>query len=148
MGNWPARHGLSYWLSRKTSTRTNKISDSRIRSIISNGPKYRFPPRIYLSHSTTKQTKWPVCPAKTQISLGIRPVWPTSLIRVFAVRMKTPWVLSYSLSAKRRRWSDWPDFQADLSLRWAHVILLVLSCCSSFQNKMSGGNSCCRNWFR
>ena len=44
-----------------------------------------------------------------------------SLIRVFAVRMKKPWVLSYPLSARRRLWSDWADAQADLSLRWAHT---------------------------
>ena len=43
-----------------------------------------------------------------------------SLIRVFAVRMKKAWVLSYPLSAQRRLWSDWADAQADLSLRWAH----------------------------
>ena len=43
-----------------------------------------------------------------------------SLIRDFAVRMKKAWVLSYSLSAQRRLWSDWADAQADLSLRWAH----------------------------
>ena len=40
-----------------------------------------------------------VRPAKTQLSLGIRPV--------FAVRMKKAWVLSYPLSAQRRLWSDW-----------------------------------------
>ena len=57
-----------------------------------------------------------VCPAKTQISLGIRPVWS-----VFAVRMKKAWVLSYPLSAQRRLWSDWADAQADRSLRWAHT---------------------------
>ena len=45
---------------------------------------------------------------------------PPSLIRVFAVRMKKVWVLSYPLSAQRRFWSDWADAQADLSLRWAH----------------------------
>ena len=45
---------------------------------------------------------------------------PPSLIRVFAVRMKKAWVLSYPLSAQRRLWSDWADAQADLSLRWAH----------------------------
>ena len=28
----------------------------------------------YLSRDMTKPTKWHVCPAKTQISLGIRPV--------------------------------------------------------------------------
>ena len=44
-----------------------------------------------------------------------------SLIRVFAVRMKKPWVLSYPLSAQRRLWSDWADAQADLSLCWAHT---------------------------
>ena len=45
---------------------------------------------------------------------------PPSLIRVFAVRMKKAWVLSYPLSAQRRLRSDWADAQADLSLRWAH----------------------------
>ena len=35
--------------------------------------------------------------------------------------MKKAWVLSYSLSAQRRLWSDWADAQADLSLRWAHT---------------------------
>ena len=49
-----------------------------------------------------------------------QPGHPPSLIRVFAVRMKKAWVLSYSLSARRRLWSDWADAQADLSLRWAH----------------------------
>ena len=44
-----------------------------------------------------------------------------SLIRVFAVRMKKAWVLSYPLSAERRLWSDWADAQADLSLQWAHT---------------------------
>ena len=61
----------------------------------------------------TKPTKWHVHPTKTQISLGIGPVWSKSspsdqpghqpsLIRVFAVRMKKAWVLSYPLSAQRR----------------------------------------------
>ena len=38
-----------------------------------------------------------------------------SLIRVFAVRMKKAWVLSYPLSAQQRLWSDWADAQAELS---------------------------------
>ena len=50
-----------------------------------------------------------------------QPGHPPSLIRVYAVRMKKPWVLSYPLSAQRRLWSDWVDAQADLSLRWAHT---------------------------
>ena len=60
-----------------------------------------------------------------------QPGHPPSLIRVFAVRMKKQWVISYPLSALRRLWSDWVDAQADLSLRWVHIILLVLSCCGS-----------------
>ena len=49
-----------------------------------------------------------------------QPGHPLSLIRVFAVRMKKAWVLSYPLSARRRLWSGWADAQADLSFRWAH----------------------------
>ena len=82
----------------------------------------------------TKPTKGHVRQAKTQISLDIRSVWS-----VFAVRLKKHWTLSYPLSPQRRLWSDWADAKADLSLRWAHVILLVLSWhgstrlfCSSF----------------
>ena len=69
----------------------------------------------HMSCLVTKPTKWHVRPAKTQISLGIRPVWS-----VFAVRMKKAWVLSYPLSAQQRLWSDWADAKADLSLRWVH----------------------------
>ena len=49
-----------------------------------------------------------------------QPAHLPSLIRVFAVRMKKPWVLSYPMSAQQRLWSDWADPQADLCLRWAH----------------------------
>ena len=49
-----------------------------------------------------------------------QPGHPASLIRLFAVRMKKAWTLSYPLSAQRRLWSDWADAQADLGLRWAH----------------------------
>ena len=71
-----------------------------------------------------KTNKVTVRPAKNQISLGI----PPSLIRVFAVRTRKAWVLSYSLSAQRRLWSDWADAGRTL-------ILLVLSCRGSdFEN--------------
>ena len=61
----------------------------------------------------TKPTKW-VCADSAQ------PGHPPNLIRVFAVRMKKPWVLSYLLSTQRRLWSDWVDAQADLSLHSVH----------------------------
>ena len=64
---------------------------------------------LHLSRLMTKLTKWHVRPAKTQISLGMRPV--------LAVRMKKAWFLSYPFSAQRRLWSDWADAQVDLSLR-------------------------------
>ena len=50
-----------------------------------------------------------------------QPGYPPSLIRVFTVRMKKAWVLSYPLSAQRRLCSDLADAQADLSLRWVHM---------------------------
>ena len=56
-----------------------------------------------MSRSMTKPTKWPVRPAKTQISLGICPVWS-----VFAVRMKKYWDLSYPLIAEQWLRSDPP----------------------------------------
>ena len=43
-----------------------------------------------------------------------------SLIRVFTVRMKKHWILSYPLSAQWSLWTDWADAQADLSLCWVH----------------------------
>ena len=52
----------------------------------------------------------------------LRSAWASAqLIRVFAVRMKKAWVLSYPLSAQRRLWSDWADAQADPSLQWVHI---------------------------
>ena len=83
-----------------------------------------------LSCDMTKPTKWHVRPAKTQISLGIRPVWSD----VFTVHMKKALVLSYPLSTQRRLWSDWADAQVDLSLRWAHshfvgFVMSRLICC-------------------
>ena len=55
----------------------------------------------------------------------LRSAWASpSLIRVFAVRMKKAWVLSYPLSAQRKLWSDWADAQADLRLCWVHSHLV------------------------
>ena len=59
------------------------------------------------------------------------------LIRVFAVRMKKAWVLSYLFSAQRRLWSDLADAQTDLSLRWAHthIVGFVMSWLISVSQK-------------
>ena len=74
-----------------------------------------------MSRNMTKPTKWHVRPAKTQISMVIRPVWS-----VFAVCMEKAWVLSYPPSTQRRLWSDWADAKADLSLGWVHSHLVGL----------------------
>ena len=69
-----------------------------------------------------------VRPAKTQISLGIRPVWSESPLSAW----RKLGSLATQLSAQRRLWSDWADAQADLSLRWAHSHFVALSCRGSF----------------
>ena len=56
-----------------------------------------------------------VHPAKTQISLGIRPVWSESSLSAQWVAKDTSF-----LHADSDDWSDWADAQADLSHRWAH----------------------------
>ena len=47
-----------------------------------------------------------------------QPGHPRILIRVFAVRMKKAWVLSYQFSAQTDQTGR---MQADLSLRWVHM---------------------------
>ena len=57
-----------------------------------------------------------------------QPGHPPSLIRVFTVRMKKPWVLSYPLSAQQRLWSDLADAQVGLS----HFVGFVMRRLNSF----------------
>ena len=70
----------------------------------------------YLSRLMTKPTKWHVRPLKTQISLGIHPVWSES-------SLCAQWVAKDPsfLHVDSEDWSDWADAQADLSLHWAHM---------------------------
>ena len=67
-----------------------------------------------------KTNKMTVHPAKTPISLGIRPVWSEC-------SLCAQWVAKDPsfLHADSEDWSDWVDAQA--SLLGAHAILLVLS---------------------
>ena len=71
--------------------------------------------RNEMSRLMTKPTKWPVHPVKTQISLGIHPVWSES-------SLCTQWVAKDPrfLHADSEDWSDWADAQANLSPRWVH----------------------------
>ena len=71
-----------------------------------------------------QQNDWPA-----QLRLrSACPGHPPSLIRVFAVHMKNPWVISFPLSAQRRQWSDWADAQAYLSLCWVHRWFCCFCC--------------------
>ena len=78
-----------------------------------------------------------------------QPGHPPSLIRVFAVRMKKAWVLSYPLSAQQRPWSDWVDAQADLSLLGVHTfcwfchVKAHIPAALIFVNTSECGYACC-----
>ena len=82
----------------------------------------------HLSHCITKPTKWPVCPAKTQISLGICPVWSESSLSALrnVGSLATIKHIAKTLTSLGR-YLGW--FESSLG---AQVILLGLSCCSSF----------------
>ena len=69
-----------------------------------------------LSRLMTKPTNWHMHPAKTQISLGIHPVWSES-------SLCTQWVAKDPsfLHVDSEDLSNWADAQADLSLCWAHL---------------------------
>ena len=73
-------------------------------------------PRTYDDCKMSRQNQQSDCAPSEDSD---QPGDPPSLIRVFAVHTKKPWVLSYPLSAQRRLRSDWADAQADLSLHWA-----------------------------
>ena len=70
---------------------------------------------LQLSRLMTKPTKWPVRPAKTQISQGVRPVWSESSLSTWrnGGSSATQWV---HCEDSDQTWRA----QADLSLRWAH----------------------------
>ena len=69
-----------------------------------------------------------------------QPGLPPSLIRVFAVRMKKAWVLSYPLSAQRRLWSDWAEARLIWVFAGPTVILLVLSWGGSYLPTLKWGD--------
>ena len=72
-------------------------------------------------------------PAKTQTSLGIRPVWSKSSLSAW----RKLGVLSYPLSALRRLWSDWADAPG-----WSESSLGA----QSFLLVFSWGSSNCTDW--
>ena len=77
-----------------------------------------------------KTNKMTCAPSKDSDQPGHSP----SLMRVFALCSVGSLGSKVSSCGQQRLWSDWVDAQADLSLCWVHIILLVLSCTGSFHN--------------
>ena len=81
-----------------------------------------FPNTQYSSRLTTKPTKWCVRPAKTQLSLGIRPVWSESSLCAHWVAKDPSFLHADSEDSDQiRRMLGWSE-----SSLGAHAILLVL----------------------
>ena len=82
-----------------------------------------------------KTNKMSVRPAKTQINLGICPVWSESSLCAQWVAKDPGFLHADSEDTDQTGlWSDWVDAQADLSLRWMHshfvgFVLSWLTCC-------------------
>ena len=83
---------------------------------------------LYLSHLMIKPTKWHVRPAKTQLSLGIRPVWSESSLCAQWVAKDPSFLHADSED------SDQTGRMPRLIWVFAGctIILMVLSCCGSF----------------
>ena len=83
----------------------------------------------YLSCSLTKPTKCTVCTAKTQISLGIRPVWLEPLVCTLLVA-NDPMLIH--VDSELGRCPGWSESSLDVQ-----VILLIgsVTCCSYPRNQ-------------
>ena len=81
----------------------------------------------YISRRRTKPTKWPLRPAKIQISLDIRPVWSESSLSTWRNigALTTPWAHSEDSDQTGRMPRLIWVFPGHTSFCW------VLSCCSS-----------------
>ena len=78
----------------------------------------------HLSRRMSKPTKWRVRPAKSQISLGIRPVWSESSLSVWRNigPLTTYWAHSEDSDQTGRMPWGWSQYSLG-----ANIILLVLS---------------------
>ena len=79
---------------------------------------------LYLSRLTTKPTKWHVRPVKTQINLGIHPVWSESSLSTWGRLKSLAITRVHRETSNQTGWSE--------SSLGAKVILLVLSWGGSF----------------
>ena len=99
---------------------------------------------LYIYRSMTKQSV--MCTQRRLRSDWADPPSALSVpsVRVFAVcSLDSEGPKVYSCG-RRRLLLGYADAQADLSLRWVHVILLFLSCCDSYylEAKRANGRRC------
>ena len=83
--------------------------------------KVYWMPSFFILHiwAATWQNQQSECAPSTDSD---QPGHLPSMIRVFAVRMKKAWVLSYPLSAQRGLWSDWLCWFCHVA---AHLVISV-----------------------
>ena len=118
--------------------------------------------QVHLNSLMTKPTKWPVRPAKTQIRLGIRPVWSESLL--FTWRKPGSWATQWAYSEDSDRTGRMPRLiwvrRAHRSLCWfcheaAHFVISgvsgLLFCHYFFSTEVLAGPGslirCVSNWY-
>ena len=118
------RHVMNFWLTTLKPIQFRQYSISHNLMYLFDKGRFLIPLLLFMWFAwfinephRDKTNKMACAPSKD----SDQPGHPPSLSRVFVVRMKKAWVLSYPLSAQRRLCSDWADAQADLSLRWAHM---------------------------
>ena len=119
----------------------NKLSDSNWFVFRISCPK-SFPMSLTNEPPHDKTNSMAVCPMKTQISLGIRPVWSESSLSAWRKlgSLATHWAYSKDSNQTGRM----P--QADLSLRWAHTHFVVFFSCRGWnQNCFLLNNITARN---
>ena len=107
---------------------TNYIAHTARRVIVRRITRVRSSISFYFSRLMTKPTKWHVRPAKTQINLGIRPVWSEASLSAWRKHGSgaTHWAQAKTLI----RLGGCPGWSE--SSLGAYVILLVLSWGGSF----------------
>ena len=96
------------------STSSEIILDQPLKHSWINGRRRSFCSLNKPHHDKTN--KMDVRPAKTQISLGVSPVWSES-------SLCAQWIAKNPsfLHIDSEEWADLADAEADLSLRWAHM---------------------------
>ena len=88
-----------------------------------------------------KPTKWHVRQAKTQISLGIRPVLSESSLSAWRNlgSLATHW-------AQSKDWWDWADAQADLICRWAPRPFCLFCHAAAHYDQLTFIGCDCEHW--